>query len=100
MLSAAIAEFDLGAHCGEKLARGFNVAHLRDVFENNRLFRKQCGSHCRQGCILGTADADGAQQGSATSNDELIHRKCYESKFIVTSKQTPARQHDMTESLL
>src|SRR4029077_6593581 len=32
MLGASVAEFDFGAHGGEELACGLDVAHLRDVF--------------------------------------------------------------------
>ena len=32
VLSAPVAEFDLGAHRSEKIARGLDVAYLRNVF--------------------------------------------------------------------
>src|SRR4029077_12073286 len=37
VLGAAVAEFDVGAHRGEEIARGLNVADLRNVFEDDRL---------------------------------------------------------------
>ena len=37
VLGASVAEFDFGAHGGEQVARGLDVAHLRNVFEDDRL---------------------------------------------------------------
>ena len=47
MLGASVAEFDFGAHGGEELARGLDVAHLRDVFENHRLVGEQRLPPCK-----------------------------------------------------
>ena len=35
MLRASVAEFDLGAHGGEQAARGFDVAHLGNIFQHD-----------------------------------------------------------------
>ena len=35
MLGASVAEFDLGAHGGQQLALGLDVAHLRNVFQDD-----------------------------------------------------------------
>ncbi len=48
MLRAAVAEFNLGAHRGQQSAFGFDIANLRNVFENDRLIGEQGGSHRRQ----------------------------------------------------
>ena len=73
VLRAAVAKFDLGAHRGQQLALGLDVAHLRDVFQNDGLFGKQRGGHSRQGGIFRAADAHGAQQRIAAANDKLVH---------------------------
>ena len=36
MMRASIAEFDFRAHGRQQLARGFDVAHLRNVFQHDR----------------------------------------------------------------
>ena len=73
MLGAAVAEFDLGAHGGEQLALGFNVAHLGNVFEDDRLFGENGGGHGRQRGVFGAADANRPEQGITTANYKLIH---------------------------
>ena len=45
VLGASVAEFDLGAHGGEQVARGLNVADLGNVFEDDRLVGEQSGGH-------------------------------------------------------
>ena len=75
MLRASVAEFDFGAHGGEQAARGFDVAHLGNVFENDRLFGEQGGGHGRQSGVLGAADANRAEQRIAAANYELVHSK-------------------------
>ncbi len=76
MLRAAVTEFDLGAHAGEQAARGFDVAHLGNVFQHDRLVGEQGGGHGGQGGILGAADAHRPEQGIAAANDEFIHEGC------------------------
>src|SRR5208283_901762 len=73
MLGAAVSQFDFGAHGGEEFAGGFDVAHLRDVFENNRFVGEQGGGHGRERGVLGAADADGTEQRIAAANYKLIH---------------------------
>ncbi len=73
VLGASIAEFDFGPHGGEQVARGLNVAHLRNIFEDDRLVGEQGGSHAGEGGILGAADANGAEQRVATADDEFVH---------------------------
>ena len=73
VLRAAVAEFDFRAHGGEQLARGFDVAHLRNVFQNDRLFGEQSRSHGGQRGILGAADANRAEQRIAAANYKFIH---------------------------
>lgn len=73
MLGASEAEFDFGTHGGEKLARGFDVADLRDVLEDDGFVGEQGGGHAGKGSVLGAADANGAEQGVAAADDELVH---------------------------
>ena len=73
MMGASVAEFDLSAHCRKKLARGLDVAHLRDVFKNHRFVGEQGCRHARQRRVLRATDADSAEQRVATSDYELIH---------------------------
>ena len=73
MLGAAVAELDLGAHGGEQPALGLDVAHLGNVFENDRLFGENGGGHGRQRGVLGAADANRAEQRIAAANDKFIH---------------------------
>src|SRR5579872_2105812 len=73
VMGASIAEFDIGAHRGEQVARGLNVADLRNVFENDRLIGEQGGGHAGKGGIFGAAHADSAEQRLSAADDELIH---------------------------
>jgi hypothetical protein len=73
MLGAAIAQFDLGPHGGKQLALGLDIAHLGNVFEDDRIFGENGGGHGRQRGILGAADANRPEQGIATANDKFIH---------------------------
>jgi hypothetical protein len=61
VLGPSVAEFDLGSHGGEKFARGLDVTHLRNVFEDHRFFGEQSGGHARQGSVLCATDSDGAE---------------------------------------
>ena len=69
VVGATVAEFDIRAHRGEKLARGLDVTNLRNVFEYESVFGEQGGGHARQGRILGAAGADRAEQRIAAAND-------------------------------
>ena len=80
MVSPSVAEFDFGAHGGQQLARSLDVAHLRNVFENDRLVGEQGGGHAGEGGVFRSADADGAEQGRATADYEFIH--CVVSQFV------------------
>ena len=82
MMGASVAEFDFGAHGGEQLARGLDVAHLRDVFENHRFVGEQGCRHARECGVLRATDSDGAEQGVATADYELIH-------VVMISRDTP-----------
>ena len=63
MLGAAIAQFDLGAHGGQQLALGLDVAHLGDVFQDDRLIGEQRRRHGGQRGVLRAADANGPSSG-------------------------------------
>jgi len=73
VLSAAVTEFDLGAHAGEELALGLDVADLRDVFEDDLVFGEDGGSHAGEGGVLGSGDFDGAEKGIAATYYKLVH---------------------------
>ncbi len=74
MVSASVAEFDFGSHGGEQLARGFDVAHLRDVFEDDGFLGKQGRGHAGKGSVFRAADADRAEQRIAAANYEFVHK--------------------------
>jgi hypothetical protein len=67
-MGAAVTEFDFGAHGGEQSARGFNVSNLGDVFQDDFAFREQSRGHARQGSILGSTDADRAEEWGAAAD--------------------------------
>ena len=73
MLRPSVPQFDLRPHRRQQLARGLDVAHLRNVFENDRLFREQRRGHRRQRGILGAADANRPQQRIPAANYKFIH---------------------------
>jgi hypothetical protein len=73
MLSASVTEFDFRSHSSKQLARGFDVAYLRNVFENDRFFGEKSRSHGGQGGILGSADAYSSEQRIAAANYEFVH---------------------------
>ena len=73
VLGAAVAEFDLGAHAGEELALGLDVADLRDVFEDDLVFGEDGGGHAGKGGVFGSGDFDGAEKGVAAAYYELVH---------------------------
>src|ERR1035438_269450 len=73
VMSASVAELDFGAHGSEQVARGLNVADLRNVFEDNGLVGEQGGGHAGKRGILCAADADCAEQRLSAADDELVH---------------------------
>src|SRR5271157_412525 len=73
VLGASVAEFDFGAHGGQQIARGLNVADLRNVFEDDGLIGEQGCGHAGKGSVFGAADADGAEQRLSAADDELVH---------------------------
>ncbi len=73
MLSASVAELDFGAHGGQEIAGGLDVANLRNVFQDHRLIGEQGGGHAGQRGIFGAADADRAEQRLSAAKDELVH---------------------------
>ena len=75
VLRAAIAELDLSAHGGQQLARGLNIAYVRNIFQNDRLVSQQSGRHRRQRGVLCPAHSNRAQQRIAATNYKLVHRR-------------------------
>ena len=73
VLGASVAEFDLGAHGGEQIARGLNVAHLGNVFEDDRFVGEQSGGHAGERGVLCAADTDRTEERFAAADDEFIH---------------------------
>ena len=73
MLGPAIAEFDFGAHGSQQLARGLDVAHLGNIFQNDRLVGEQSGGHAGKRGVLRAADANRAEQRIAAANDKFVH---------------------------
>ena len=74
VVGASETEFDLGAHGGQQVARGLDIAHLRNVLENYRLIGEQGCGHAGQRGVFGAADANSAEERLAATNDEFIHR--------------------------
>ena len=73
MLGAAVAEFDFGAHGGQQVALGLDVADLGNVFQDDGLFGEQGGGHGGQRGVFCAADANRAEQRIAAANYELVH---------------------------
>ena len=73
VLGAAVAELDLGAHGGEQLALGLDVADLGDVFEDDLVFGEDGGGHAGKGGVFGSGDFDGSEKRITAANNELIH---------------------------
>ena len=73
MLGAAVAEFDFRSHGGEEVARSFNVAYLRNVFEDDRFVGEQGSGHAGKRSVFSAADADGAEQRFTAADYEFIH---------------------------
>src|SRR5579872_2986964 len=73
MLGAAVSELNLRTHGRQKFARGLDIAHLRDVFKDDRFIRKQSGGHSWEGCVLSAANANSALQRISAANDEFVH---------------------------
>jgi hypothetical protein len=68
MLGASVAEFDFGAHRCEKPAGGFDVAYLRNVFENHRFIGQQGCRHARERGVLRATNSNRPQQGIAAAD--------------------------------
>ncbi len=62
VLGAAVAELDLGAHGGEELALGLDVADLRDVFEDDFAFCEDGGGHAGERGVFCAGDFEGAEE--------------------------------------
>ncbi len=75
VLGASVAEFDLGAHRGEKVARGLDVADLGNVFEDDGLVGEERGGHAGERGIFCAADADGAEEWLSAADYELVHEE-------------------------
>jgi hypothetical protein len=75
MVRASVTEFNFGTHRRQQVARGLDIPHLRNVFENDRLIRKQRCGHAGKGGIFCPAYAYGAQQRFSAADDELIHER-------------------------
>src|SRR5580704_14692329 len=73
MLGAPIAEFHVGTHGRKQIARGLNVAYLRDILENHRLIREQGGRHAGKRGILRPADAHRSEQRLPAAYYKYIH---------------------------
>ena len=73
VLGAAVAELDLGAHGGEQLALGLDVADLRDVFEDDFVFGEDGGGHAGERGVLCAGDFDGAEKRVAAAYYKLVH---------------------------
>ena len=73
MLGAPVSELNFRTHGGQEPARGLDVAHLRDIFEDDRFFGEQSGGHGGQGRVFSAADANRSQQWIAAANYEFIH---------------------------
>ena len=73
VLGAAVAELDLGAHAGEELALGLDVADLGDVFEDDLVFGEDGGGHAGEGGVFGSGDFDGAEKRVAAAYYKLVH---------------------------
>ena len=73
MLGASVAEFDFGAHGGQQVARGLDVAYLRNVFEDDRLIGEQGRGHAGQRGIFRAADAHRAEQRLAAADYKFVH---------------------------
>ena len=74
MMRAAVAQFDFGSHGRQQVASGLNVAHLRNIFENDGFFSQQSRGHARQCRILSPADANRAQKRRSAADDKFIHK--------------------------
>src|ERR1700726_2683522 len=102
MLGAAVAEFDFGSHGGKEVARSLNVAHLRNVFEDDRFVGEQGSGHAGKRSVFCAADADGAEQRFAAADYELIHEYASWGASSTLSPRrenygAPARNHSTGE---
>ena len=74
MVGASVAEFDLGAHGGEQVARGLNVAHLRNIFEDDGFVGEQGGGHAGKRGVFCATNAHRPKQRLAAADDQFVHR--------------------------
>jgi hypothetical protein len=74
MLSATVAEFYLRTHGDEELALSFDVADLRNIFQDHFVFGEDRGGHAGKSGVLCARDFDGAEEGVSSAYDKLIHR--------------------------
>ena len=74
VVGASVAEFDLGAHGGEQVARGLNVAHLRNIFEDDGFVGEQGGGHAGKRGVFCAANAHRPKQRLAAADDQFVHR--------------------------
>src|SRR5215470_10576128 len=72
-MGASVAEFHFGSHGGQQIARGLDVADLRNVFEDDGLIGEQGGGHAGKCGVLCAADVDGAEERLSAADDEFIH---------------------------
>ena len=75
MVGASVAEFDFGAHGGQEVPGGLDVADLGNIFEDDRFVGEQGGGHAGECGVFCAADADGAEQRLAAADDEFVHRR-------------------------
>ena len=73
MLGAAIAKFAGGTHGLEQAALGFDVADLGDVFEDDFVRGEDGGGHAGERGVFCAGNFDGAEEGIASADDELVH---------------------------
>ena len=73
VLGSAVTEFNLGAHADQELAFGFDVADLRDVFEDDLVFGEDGGGHAGEGGVFGSGDFDGSEKRVAATYYKLVH---------------------------
>ena len=73
VLGAAVAEFDLGAHGGEQLALGLDVADLGNVFEDDLVLGEDGGGHAGERGVFCSGDLDGAEKRVAAAYYKLVH---------------------------
>src|SRR6266700_6799579 len=74
MVSAAIAQLNFGSHGDQQVALRLYVANVRNIFQDDWFIRQDGGGHGRQSSVLGSADANAADQRIASANYKFIHK--------------------------